>query len=259
MVLRPGPAGEAEVLCILRHPKSTFLGGALAFPGGRVDPQDEQVTSTVAPRPRAASLASVVDARTLAVAACRELLEEVAIVPVAGVDHAAAVALRDRLAAGEGFGAVVAGLASPLDLGALEPFGRWVTPEAEAKRYDTAFFVMALPAGQQGVSDAHETTAALWDTPARWLERWTQGEVQMVPPTARTLELLAGCATPEEGIERAKRQSLQPICPRFVADESGGFLALPGDPAHEVPERRVEGPTRFVREGQRFVSADPPR
>ena len=254
MVLRGGQLG-AEVLCILRHPQSTFLGGVLAFPGGRVDGDDARVEGGVL-APRTAGLSGPVGARELVVAACRELLEEVAIVPIAGIDHQGAVALRDRLTAGESFGALVAKLPHPLELGALEPFGRWVTPEAESRRYDATFFVLELPAGQQGLSDEHETTAVLWDTPARWLERWQAGEVQMVPPTTRVLELLAGCASVAEVLERAKRQSLLPVCPRFVPDDNGGFLALPGDPAHELSERRVEGPTRFVRRGDRFVSAD---
>ncbi|RYE89987.1 MAG: hypothetical protein EOO75_10885, partial [Myxococcales bacterium] len=109
MVLRPGPDG-AEVLCILRHPRSTFLGGMLAFPGGRVDAEDGQVVADEPLAARAGELAGAASARELAVAACRELLEEVSIVPVAGVDHAGAVALGERLKAGETFGAVVAGL-----------------------------------------------------------------------------------------------------------------------------------------------------
>jgi hypothetical protein len=34
-------------------------------------------------------------------------------------------------------------------------------------------------------------------------------------------------------------------------------LALPGDPTHEVRERRVAGGTRFVLRDGRFVSSDP--
>jgi hypothetical protein len=65
-----------------------------------------------------------------------------------------------------------------------------------------------------------------------------------------------------------------PVCPQFVAADApvtmgpqaapnpgaqgAPFLALPGDPAHAVPERRVSGPTRFVLRDGRFVSEDPP-
>jgi hypothetical protein len=37
------------------------------------------------------------------------------------------------------------------------------------------------------------------------------------------------------------------------------MLTLPGDPEHEVAERRVDGPTRFVLRDGRFVGEEPPR
>lgn len=260
LVLRPGPGG-VEILGILRHPKSSFLGGMLAFPGGKVDPQDgsddwSTLSDGLPARAQALGAAGAGSPRALAVAACRELLEEVGVLPVAGLDHAGALGLRERLVAGSTFAEVVTGLGRPLALSLLRPFGRWVTPEAEARRYDASFFVLPLPEGQEGSSDQHETTAILWDTAAGLLRRWESGELQMAPPTTRMLELLRGCLTIDEALGLADAQCLSPVCPRYVPDESGGFLALPGDPAHEVSERRVAGPTRFVLRDGRFISAD---
>jgi 8-oxo-dGTP pyrophosphatase MutT (NUDIX family) len=255
LVLRRGPRA-VEVLGILRHPKSSFLGGVLAFPGGKVDEQDrdERWASSGLPT-HGERLAAPESPRALAVAACRELLEEVAILPVEGLRHGDVLALRDQLLRGASFAQVIDGLARPLILQKFHTFGRWVTPEAEARRYDAAFFLLELPEGQEGSSDQHETTAALWDSAAGFLERWGRGEVQMAPPTTRMLELLAGCDSVEGALALAARQGLGPVCPRFVADEGGGYLALPGDPSHEVSERRVDGATRFVLRDGRFVSA----
>src|SRR6202035_51489 len=36
-------------------------------------------------------------------------------------------------------------------------FSHWITPEAAPKRYDTRFFVAALPPGQVPIHDDHET------------------------------------------------------------------------------------------------------
>jgi 8-oxo-dGTP pyrophosphatase MutT (NUDIX family) len=249
-----------EVLCILRHPKSTFLGGVLAFPGGKVDPGDSDegwgalVTGL---DPRTEALAGASSGRALAVASCREALEEVAVLPAAGLDQAAASELRASLKE-KPLAELLRERGLTLDLSGLRPYARWVTPEAEARRYDTAFFLLPLPEGQQGSSDQHETTAAFWETPARVLERWQAGEFQMVPPTARSLELLVPCATVAEALALADRQSLLPLCPRFVPDEHGGFLALPGDPAHEIKEKRIDGPTRYVRRDGRFEGRDAP-
>lgn len=257
LVLRPGPHA-VEILGILRHPRSSFLGGVLAFPGGKVDDQDRDERWAPCGSPaHGERLGAPESPRSLAVAACRELLEEAGILPVQGLDHARALALQDQLRQGASFADVLASLEHPLDLRKFHTFGRWVTPEAEARRYDATFFLLALPEGQQGRSDQHETTAALWDSPAGFLGRWARGELQMAPPTTRMLELLSGCASVEDALALASRQGLGAVCPRFVADEGGGFLALPGDPAHEVQERRVDGPTRFVLRDGRFVSADP--
>jgi 8-oxo-dGTP pyrophosphatase MutT (NUDIX family) len=248
-----------EVLCILRHPKSTFLGGVLAFPGGKVDPSDHDEaweTLLTGLDPHMAALEEVAPARALAVAACREALEEVAVLPVAGLDQGGASDLRTELT-DKTLSQLLRERGLRLDVSLLRPYARWVTPEAEARRYDTAFFLLPLPEGQQGASDLHETTAAFWETPAKVLERWRQGEFQIVPPTVRSLELLVPCASLDEALALADRQSLLPLCPRFVPDDRGGFLALPGDPAHEIKEKRVEGSTRFVLVDGRFEGRDP--
>jgi hypothetical protein len=168
-------------------------------------------------------------------------------------------AMRDELAAGGSFADVVAARGLRLALDALVPWARWITPEAESRRFDARFYLLELPAGQVGQHDQHETTESFWDAPARILERAARGEFFLAPPTARTLELLAGAGDVATAMAIARRQSLAPICPRFVAADGGGapYLALPGDPSHEVTERRVDGPTRYVLRDGRFVAEDP--
>jgi hypothetical protein len=73
----------------------------------------------------------------------------------------------------------------------------------------------------------------------------------------RCLELLSSCANVAAAVALAEQQSLLPVQPALVPDDQGGFLALPGDPAHDVKEKRVAGPSRFVLRDGRFVSADP--
>ena len=92
IVLRDGDEG-IFVFCVLRHAKSGFLGGAVVFPGGKVDASDTSLTwNTLAsdPHPRASDLGiETVSARALAVAACRETLEEAGILPTSGAPLAA--------------------------------------------------------------------------------------------------------------------------------------------------------------------------
>ena len=255
IVVRDAPLGM-EVFCVERHPKSGFLGGAVVFPGGKVDADDASP-----------EWASVVDGgqddRALRIAACREALEEAAILPVCGgsVTHAALLDLRSRLVKKEA--SVIAFLrehALRLDLGALRPFARWITPIAEARRYDTRFYLATLPRDQSGAHDDHETTSSFWARPADVLARWEAGTVALAPPTHRTLEVLTRASTCADAIAMAAGACLDPICPVVLMQGDAVVLALPGDPDHDVREPRVPGRSRYVLRGDRFVPEDaPPR
>lgn len=263
VVLRDGAAG-LEVFCVVRHANSGFLGGALVFPGGKVDPADGSprwAELATEPPARAAAFATeAAPARKLAVAACRETLEEGGILPVDRPVGAAQIEdiMAELAGPSADFASVLERRGLRLALDALAPFGRWVTPEAESRRYDARFFLLQLPEGQIGRHDRRETTMSLWATPGEVLARFARGELFLAPPTTRTLELLASVKDVAGAMRLAERQSLEPVCPRFVAGDGTAppYLALPGDPSHEVAERRVEGPTRFVLRDARFVSEE---
>lgn len=261
IVFREG-GGGLEVFCVLRHARSSFLGGALVFPGGKVDPADAAegwAARATAPPARAAGFAGdAACARTLAVAACRETLEEGAILPTDGpLSDAEIGTILGELAAGAGLDEALARRGLRLALGSLVPWARWVTPEAEARRFDARFFLLPLPDGQVGRHDNRETTMSFWAKPAEVLDRAARGEFFLAPPTSRTLELLAAAPDVHAALGLAERQCLDPICPRFVPGDPP-YLALPGDPSHEIRERRTAGPTRYVLRDGRFLSEDAP-
>ena len=279
VVVREGDAG-LEVFCVRRHLKSGFLGGAVVFPGGKVDADDAApdwaaLSGPLHPRAllfadghadavanaNAPGAETAIQARALCVAAARELIEEAGILPAVGTSGALLMepeisALRATLAGG--FAAALRAQGLRLRLDELVPFARWVTPEAESRRFDARFFLMRLPEGQQGSHDEHEVTGSFWATPAQVLADFERGAVMLVPPTTRTLELLAGAPSWGAAIALAAEQSLLPVVPRFSMVDGVAVLALPGDPVHEIGDRRVAGPTRFVLHDGRFVSADPP-
>jgi 8-oxo-dGTP pyrophosphatase MutT (NUDIX family) len=261
VLVRTAPAG-IEVLCVERHQKSAFMGGAVVFPGGKVDDADrDPAWATHTTTPRAAPFASdLAEARALAVAACREALEEAAIVPLSGraLSHDALVLVRGGVARKEtSFLAYLSENALTLDLAALHPLARWVTPIEESRRFDARFFLAVAPEGQRGIHDGHETTASFWARPVDVLQRFERGELWLAPPTHRTLEVLAGATSVEDAVLVASRAIKEPICPRLVrhAEPQGETLALalPGDPEHSVAEPRVPGSSRFVLRGERWV------
>jgi hypothetical protein len=195
------------------------------------------------------------------IAACREALEEAAILPLSGgsVAHDDLLVLRARLERKEG--SLIAFLrerALSLDLGALHPFARWITPVAEARRYDTRFYLAMLPPNQQGAHDEHETTSSFWARPSDVIARWDAGEVALAPPTHRTLEILAQVTTSAEAIALAAAASKEPICPLVTTQDGTVALVLPGDPEHDVREARVPGRSRYVLRGDKFVPEDAP-
>ncbi len=49
----------------------------------------------------------------------------------------------------------------------LRPFAHWITPEVEPQRFDTRFFVAALPAGQVCRDVGGEADPRLWVRPGR--------------------------------------------------------------------------------------------
>lgn len=267
VLLRDGNDG-VEVFCVERNKQSGFMGGALVFPGGKLDATDSDsswLDLTTPPRaPRASAEPFTRDGthlRALAVAACRESLEEAAILPVtAPVACADLFALRARLKADAGaLASFLRARGIRLDLAALQPFSRWITPEAESRRFDARFFVSIAPEGQTGAHDERETMASFWATTAEILRRFDAGEVHLAPPTHRVLSLIGEHEDAASVLAMAASSCLDPICPRLVPQGDTMALTLPGDPEHEVREARVKGPSRFVLRGERWLSEDAPR
>ncbi len=185
--------------------------------------------------------------RAIAVAACREMLEEACLLPLDPplLDEGGVDALRREAASAPG------GLAAALErrgrrlrLDRLVPWARWITPEAESRRYDTRFFLLELPAGQIGHHDDHETTMSFWASPTAVLEKFARGEIFLAPPTTRTLRA-AGDGGRRARRPRAGGRAVAPAHPVPGAScrtPTRPYLALPGDPAaHPVRERRSGG------------------
>ena len=263
VVVRNAPGG-LEVFCVERQ-KAGFLAGAVVFPGGKLEADDLAPDwSDLATSPRLAGVSSPADEaklRGLAVAACREALEEAAILPVVGpaLPHPELLEWRERLARKETtLRALLVAATRRLDLGSLHPLARWVTPAAEARRFDTCFFLHVVDMAVAGAHDDVETTASFWARPVEVLRRFDAGELLLVPPTHRTLEVLATARDAHEAIALADAACLDPICPKLVAYADSMALVLPGDPEHEVQAQRSPGKSRYVLRDGRFVPGDPP-
>jgi 8-oxo-dGTP pyrophosphatase MutT (NUDIX family) len=114
-----------------------------------------------------------------------------------------------------------------LDEAALFPWARWITPEMEPRRYDTWFFVAAMPEDQEAVDISGETDLAEWSAPRKALTDERSGLIKMLPPTMSILIELADLATVAEVINHATDRQIEPVLPRLVETESGWQFRYP--------------------------------
>ncbi|HXQ43703.1 MAG TPA: hypothetical protein VN816_03615 [Acidimicrobiales bacterium] len=251
-----GPGGPALEVCMLRrHLNSDFVGGAYVFPGGKVDEADRTAGAGEACVGRSDAAASEMlgtEGGGLAfwVAALRECFEEAGVLLAypAGTDPGGALvdvtdpsvrrslaARRLELNAGTvGFLDLCRSEGLRLAVDRVHYFSHWITPEPAPKRYDTRFFVTALPPGQVPIHDDHETIDTVWVRPSEALERARAGEFDIIFPTIKNLEAISRFSTSEELLAAAAAVERVPtVLPRVVADERGFRILLPGDPGYE--------------------------
>ena len=74
----------------------------------------------------------------------------------------------------------------------------WVTPESEARRYDTYFFLARLPKGQHADGRTSEAVEAAWIAPGEALMRFDAGLLKLVPPTISNLTSIVAATSVDE-------------------------------------------------------------
>ncbi|WP_424528408.1 NUDIX hydrolase [Sphaerisporangium viridialbum] len=237
----PGEAeGELEVYMLRRKASMAFAAGAYVFPGGSVDPRDaDQTVAWAGPAPETWGRLFGADtgtARGLVCAAVRETFEEsgvllagpsadTVVADTTGDDwEADREALVDRrLSLGEFLNK--RGLVLRADL--LRPWSHWITPEVEHKRFDTRFFVAAMPPGQRTRDVGGEADQVAWLPPARALGRANDGEIFLMPPTIRTLTELA--AFDDVAAVLASERRIVTFQPRAAEVDGEMWLVIPGE------------------------------
>lgn len=254
ILLRDGRESGFEVFFVKRAAQSQFMGGAYVFPGGKLDAADaasklleQTVGRTHAEAARALNESDdATKSVSLYVAAIRETFEEAGILFADLSIGADRETLRARLAGGEKFADLMAESNASLRLDALVPQSRWVTPTAEARRFDARFFVARVPQDQAAKHDDYETTESTWLSPREALARAERREIQLPPPTLRTLELLSEFQSVDDVLVACAKITPPHVWPVFKDDGGTHTLLLPGDREHPEKKRALPGPTRFV-------------
>jgi 8-oxo-dGTP pyrophosphatase MutT (NUDIX family) len=124
-----------------------------------------------------------------------------------------------------------AGLRLP-DPDALVKFSRWITPPQIRIRYDTHFFLAHAPAGQAPRIDGGEMVDLGWHTPAGALGAHRRGALDLVFPTIKHLEQLAGFGSADELIAWATGREVLPVEPHVTITGETARVVLPGEPGY---------------------------
>ncbi len=245
VLLRDAPGSGVEAYLLRRVTSMAFAAGMYVFPGGSVDPRDANAEVGWF-GPSAGDWSRVLSAderlaRALVCAAVRETFEESGVL-LAGPSGAEIAdvsaehweddrhALLDRsISLAELLNR--RGLVLRADL--LRPWAHWITPEFEPKRFDTRFFVAALPAGQAPRHVGGEADRVVWIRPQRALEQQASGEFRLLPPTAVTLAELAECNGVAEVLDAGTRRDISPVLPRAVVSGDEARLLIPGDAGYD--------------------------
>ncbi len=114
----------------------------------------------------------------------------------------------------------------------LTKFSRWITPAEVQIRFDTHFFLAALPAGQEPAVDGEECVDLGWFTPAGALEAHGNGEIVLVFPTIKHLQQLSDFASTTDVLDYARGREVQPVQPRVILEGEVARILLPGDPGY---------------------------
>jgi 8-oxo-dGTP pyrophosphatase MutT (NUDIX family) len=208
MLIREGRGSSSGISVFLmrRHAAMEFAAGTVVFPGGGVDDRDRNAQIAWAgPPPSWWAQRFGIEtelAEALVCAAARETFEECGVLfagPVddpAGIVGDASVYRESRLALADrtlSFADFLQRENLVLRADLLRPWANWVTPEAErTRRYDTYFFVGALPEGQRADGENTESDLAGWMTPQAAIAEFEAGRCFLLPPTWTQLDSLAG-------------------------------------------------------------------
>ncbi len=212
VVMRERGGGPPELLMVERTARMAFAGGAMVFPGGRIDDQDGELAAAFPEADAAARIAAI-----------RETLEEsgipVGIGPLPGPDLAAR--LQDALHAGSRFESLLAAHGLSLRLDALTPFARWKPAFHQARIFDTLFFLAEAPPGDwRPVPQAGECENVEWLGAREVLDRVARGQASAIFPTVRNLERLARFDSIAAARADAAAHPIETITP-WIADFDG--------------------------------------
>lgn len=245
--LRDTPTGM-EVLMVQRTKKADFAGGALLFPGGKVDNSDYEVLKL----DRCSLPNDVPDnQKALRVAGVREMFEEAGLLFVRGsgdthvISKERAEVLKniyrqDLLSQKITFHEIVEAEDLVVASDLLIPFAHWITPITGRKRFDTHFLVAQSPDGHIASHDGSETLDTVWIDPLTAITEAEEGKRRVVFPTRMNLKKVSESTTVASAIRLAKITPVVTVLPEVHDVDGGRHLKIPIEAGYGISEITVD-------------------
>lgn len=214
-----------------------FAGGALVFPGGRVDQADMTLAQTLATE--AMDLAET----AARLAAIRETIEEVGLpIGLHPVPSPTVLStLREALYAGTDLGTAVSTAGLTLAPSSLTYFARWRPAHHLTRIFDTRFYLARLPdSAPIAQVDQTENVRLLWATAQDILDAADAGRVQLIFPTRRNLERLAMFGDYDAAVADARDRPVRVVTPWIEERDGVDHLCIPDDLGYPLTSEPVD-------------------
>ena len=238
VMMRDRADAPPHILMVERSKAMAFAGGAMVFPGGRIDPGDHALAS---------ALALDEQDGPARIAAVREAVEEAGVAP--GIapqpDAAAIAALRNALHDGRPIAAALDAIGATLDIDQLVPFARWLPLGMQHRIFDTRFYLARYVEGAPPpVIDATENTRLVWTTASEALADADAGRTAVIFPTRRNLERLALFDGYDAAVAGARAHEIRAITPWIETRGGVDHLCIPDDLGYPVTSQPVRSALR---------------
>ena len=241
-------ADGLEVLMVQRTRKADFAGGALLFPGGKVDPADHDVIRSG----RCALSGDIPDnLRAIRIAGVREVFEEANILfaremgsaDLISEDRAKTLSHKYRRPLLDG-AVTLNDIAEAEDLqiasDRLVPFAHWITPVGGRKRFDTHFLVARAPNGQLAHHDDWETLETIWIQPLTAIADAEAGRRRVVFPTRMNLKKVSRSVTADDAVTLAAKTPVVTVLPVTREVDGQRFIKIPIEAGYGISETTVD-------------------
>lgn len=247
IMLRDGDEG-LEVLMVERTRKADFAGGALLFPGGKVDPADREVITSGR---CALSGDTPDDQRAIRIAGVREVFEEANILfaremgapDLISEDRAKALSAKYRrplLDRAVTLNDIAEAENLQIASDRLVPFAHWITPEGSKRRFDTHFLVARAPRDQLAHHDDWETLDTIWIQPLTAIADAEADRRRVVFPTRMNLKKVGQSATADAAVALAANTPVVTVLPVTKEVDGQRWIKIPIEAGYGISEAIVD-------------------